>query len=89
MISRGHKLNDILYVYTMEQISAFQEAATVNHKNLFKEYAIAVRVATHSKQKGFSDYINEPTLQKKRKGKIVKEDAHKLKKAFSWLLKRK
>jgi len=50
--------------------------------------ALAVRVAVNAKDKGFKDYMNEKALPKKKR-KIQKGDAGKLKKAFQWLLKKK
>ena len=87
-MSRGHKFHDILWTYTSEQVFEFQSAALVNYKNLFKEFAIAVRIATTAKEKGFKEFIQEP-LQRRKKRKATKEDASKLKKAFGWLLRKK
>jgi len=56
---------------------------------MYKEFAIAMKMATTAKVKDFKSYImSEPSLQKKTKT-VTKKDASKLKRAFQWLLKKK
>jgi len=74
----------------MEQVFEFQKAGIIHYKNSFRDFAIAMKMATAAKDKDFKKYINEPLQIEKVKKRIPnKKEASKLKRAFQWLLKKK
>ena len=57
-------------------MNAFCEASRNNERDFIKEIAIAIRVAYHSKNQSFKDYIKEGQQQQHKKA-ITKEDVEK------------
>jgi hypothetical protein len=51
----------------MDQVTAFYEASLQNYKNGIHDYAFAMRIAQHGKEKDWKEYIQ----QESKKSKII------------------
>ncbi len=90
LVSRGHPLREILHVYTMEQVHAFQEGARANRASELADISTAFRAA-QTKDKDWRKYLDalsesaarpKPRREKEPKG-ISKEQAGMLRKLLS------
>jgi len=59
LVSRGHKLHDVLWVYTFDQVIAFSDAANANTYTRLGDMAVAFRTAQHAKDQEFEKYLNK------------------------------
>jgi len=57
-VSRGHRLQDILRGYTMDQLQAFSVAAGTNRRREILETASAARMAAHAPRGPWKEFMN-------------------------------
>lgn len=79
MISRGHKTDDILEIYSLDQIEKYNEAALKNQADELKALVIGMRAAFQTDQRTFKEYLSSLLFKKEDvKNKPVKTTMKKI-----------
>lgn len=58
LVSRGHRIDDVLHAYSLDQIEAYMIAALKNKQLEKQEAFIGIRSAFHAKGQDFKNFLS-------------------------------
>jgi len=77
LVSRGHRIDDVLRRYTMNQVRAFIDAAATNIKRDAAQFAIGMRNARFADERSWKKFIDaliaKVTTRKKKPDQLKPE----------------
>lgn len=74
LVSRGHDLKTVLYDYTIDQVIAFERAASENNDAFLKRLTIQIRFAQNANKKEFERYLGKKQQKIKRDTKLSNKE---------------